>query len=67
MSETLYDVVAVNQKTGIVALMGEGKTARNAEAIERMAVMRRGLDTDFYATVPTGKYKQGDKYDGGAI
>lgn len=66
-TETLYDVVAVNHKTGKVALMAEGKTERNAEAIERMAIMRRGLKTDFYATVPAGLYKEGDKYSGGAI
>lgn len=63
MSE-LYDVVAVNIKSGVVeSLFGERKTLRNAEAIVTMAVMRRGVDEQFYAEVPTGKFKVGDRYE----
>ena len=62
MSE-LYDVVAVNIKTGMVeSLFGERKSLRNAEAIVSMAVMRRGVDEQFYAEVPTGTLKVGDKF-----
>lgn len=59
-----YDVVAVSQKTSKVRLIGENKTKENAEAIETMAVIRRGVDEEFFATVPAGMYKEGDKYRG---
>ena len=42
--------------------MGENKSASNAEAIERMALMRRGNDDNFFITVPAGKFKDGDSY-----
>jgi hypothetical protein len=59
----LFDVVAVDIATRrVVALFGERKTLRNAEAIVNMAVMRRGVDEQFYAEVPTGKFKAGDVY-----
>jgi hypothetical protein len=60
----LFDVIAVNQQTSIVTLMAEGKTERNAEAVVKMAIMRRGLETDFYVEVPAGKYKNGDTFKG---
>lgn len=61
--EELFDVVAVSLATGKVeALFGERKTLRNAEAIENMAVMRRGVEEQFYSTVATGKFKVGDVY-----
>lgn len=64
MSEQLFDVIAVDMKTGLAdAMMGKSKTARNAEAIEAMAVMQRGLDTHFYVTVPTGTLLEGQKYE----
>lgn len=55
-----YDVVAVNIESRKVRLMAENKTERNADAIERMAVMRRGVEEEFFATVEHGKYKEGD-------
>ena len=65
MNDTLYDTVAVNHKTQKVRILGERKTLANAEAIERMAIFRRWLDEEFYAVVPTGKYKEGDTWDEG--
>lgn len=63
MKEQLYDVVAVDMDTNKVAsLFGEKKTLPNAEAIVKMAVMRRGVDGQFYAEVPAGKFKVGDDY-----
>lgn len=59
---TLYDAVAVNIETRVVRLFGQNKTLANAEAISRMAIMRRGCDEDFYAEVPAGTYKEGDKW-----
>ena len=57
----MFDVIAVNLKTRAVRLMAERKNERNAEAIENMAVIRRGCDEEYFDTVPTGKYKEGDK------
>lgn len=62
MSDQLFDVVAVNIETGIVRMMAEGKTQPNAEAVVKMAIMRRGLDEEFYAEVPAGSHKEGDNY-----
>lgn len=62
-TEPLYDVVAVTISTCKVrAFFGERKTLPNAEAIVNMAVMRRGVDEEFYAEAPTGKFKAGDVF-----
>ena len=60
--EKLFDVVAVEMATHKIEIMAEKKTARNAEAIENMAVGRRGVETHFYTTVPCGKYNNGDEW-----
>lgn len=62
--DALFDVVAVGLKTNKVRMMAEGKTARNAEAIVNMAVMRRGVDEEFFSEVPAGRYKEGDEWRG---
>jgi len=62
--EKLFDVLAVNFETYTVKFMAEGKTERNAEAVERMAIMRRGVEEDFYVSVPAGMYKEGEKWTG---
>lgn len=54
MEEKLFDVIAVNIATGKERLIAEKKTERNAEAIINMAVMRRGVETEFFKTVTTG-------------
>lgn len=59
---SLFDVIAVNIETNKVRMMATGKTERNAEAIEQMAVMRRGVEEEFFASVPAGLYKDGDDY-----
>lgn len=50
----LYDVVAIDIATGAKRIMATGKTEGNAEAIIRMAVMRRGVGPEFFDTVPAG-------------
>lgn len=60
--EILWDAIAVNIDDSTVRLFGEQKTLANAEAISAMAVMRRGVDEEFYTEVPTGVFKDGDKY-----
>lgn len=60
--ETLYDVIAVNRDTQKIRFMGTAKSLRNAEAIENMAVMRRGCDEEFFRVCPTNTYQVGDTY-----
>ena len=50
----LFDVTATDLKTGAVRILASGKTKDNAEAISKMAVMRRGVETEFYSVIPTG-------------
>lgn len=64
MKQTMYDVVAVNLKTHLVRMMSESRDKANAEAVVNLAVMRRGVDEEFFAVVPHGKYDVGDKWVG---
>lgn len=59
----MYDVVAVNIESGIVRVIADNKTQMNAEVCALMAVMRRGIEEEFYVTVQHGTYKDGDKYE----
>jgi hypothetical protein len=54
MSEAadLFDVIAVNIKTGAERFMASALTKRNADATVKMAVFRRGVDEEFYSVVP---------------
>ena len=63
MNKLLYDVLAVDIATHKVTIIGSNKTERNAYAIETMAIMRRGVDSEFFVTVPAGKYSDGDEWD----
>jgi len=56
----MFDVVAVNIDSSRVRIIAEGKTEKNAESIVNMAVIRRGCDEEFFVTVPSGRYKEGD-------
>lgn len=56
----MFDVLAVSIETNAVRLMAQNKDERNAEAIVEMAVIRRGVEEEFFTTAPTGKYKDGD-------
>ena len=62
MNEERFDVLAVSIADSTVRSLATSKTARDAEAIEVMAVMRRGVETEFYVTVESGKYKDGDRW-----
>ena len=48
----LFDVIATEIATGKTRVIASGVSARNAEAIVEMAVIRRGVETEFYAPVP---------------
>ena len=60
--EPMFDVIAVNKGTHKVRLIGENKTERNADAIEKMAVARLGCDEEFFTTAEAGKYEDGDTW-----
>lgn len=62
--EPLFDVVAVAMRGSAVRVIAQGKTAKNAEAITCTAVIRRGVDKEFFAEVPAGMYKDGDAWKG---
>ena len=63
----VFDVVAVNLKTKKVRMIAECKTGANAEAIETMAVIRRGVEEEFFSVISHGEYKDGDKWRGRAV
>ena len=67
MPETIaqtYDVVAVNLESNQVRLLAQQKTKRNAEAIVNMAVIRRGVNEEFFAEVAHGLYLEGEVWKG---
>jgi hypothetical protein len=52
---TMFDIYAVAIKAPHeVRLMDSGLTADNAEAVINFAVMRRGVEDEFYKRVPAG-------------
>ena len=57
-----FDVVEVNMETSVVKMMGFNKDEKNAEAILKFALMRRGGDDVFYSVEPAGIYRDGDKF-----
>lgn len=47
-----WDVLAVNIKTGEHRVLEADKDHRSAEACMNIAIMRRGLETEFYKLLP---------------
>lgn len=65
MNDKLFDVVAVRTDTGKVSIvMAKDKTPENAEAIVNLAVLRRGVESEFFAKAQAGKYKGGEPWTG---
>ena len=57
----LVDVIEVQiNEPHTVRVMESGLTERNAEAFIKLAVMRRGVDNQFYTTAPIRQYRDGD-------
>ena len=50
-----FDVIATNIKTGATRILATDKTEQNAEAFIALAVMRLGVDEEFYSSVPTAR------------
>ena len=63
-SDKLFDVVGVNLATHRVRIMATDLTAENSEAFVKMAVMRRGVEEEFFAAPPAGLYRDGDTWEG---
>ena len=61
MAET-FDVVEVTFGGKVINVVAVEKTARSAEAIVDMAVLRRGVDRSFFASVPASTHAVGDTY-----
>lgn len=53
MSDELFDVIAVDLQSGAERFMAERKTRGNARAIMHMAVVRRGVEGEFFKVVPS--------------
>lgn len=58
----LFDVVAVNIETHDERIISSGLKRSAAEKIVILAVMRRGVDVEFFTVLPTGT-KWADKGD----
>ncbi len=56
----MRDVLAVNLATNKVRVIARDKSAADAEAVITMAVMRRGVDEEFFTDAPAGQYQDGD-------
>lgn len=64
----MYDVIAVNLQTKIVhRLRSDVNNYDEAEAQMKLAVMRRGVEGEFFAVVEAGAYLDGEIFIGGAI
>lgn len=61
--DSMFDVCAI--RDGVVIWASGPYDAENAEAVERMAIMRQGCEDQFFATCAPSQYKEGDKWEGG--
>lgn len=62
---TLFDVIEVSlQAPHQVRVMEQHKNERDADAIVKLAVMRRGVGPHFFVAVPAGEYTDGDQWYG---
>lgn len=61
-SDKLFDVIAVNLCDHKVRIMATDLTAENSEAFVNIAIMRRGVEEEFFAAAPAGLYRTGDTY-----
>lgn len=59
----LYDVIEVGmKKPHPVRIIDRDKAMKDADAIVKMAVMRRGVEAHFFTTVEPGAYSDGEPY-----
>ncbi len=56
----MFDVIEVQIKAPhTVRIIANRKSEDNAEAIVKIAVVRRGVEHSFFKTVPAGQYRDG--------
>jgi hypothetical protein len=60
MSDDRWDVIAVNLATHKIRILDHDKDFENADAIVRMAVLRRGTQEEIFKLVRSGAYAEGD-------
>ena len=61
-SERMRDVIAVDIQSWTVRFMAQGLDERNAEAVKGLAMMRHGVDAEFFVVVDANIYATGDAY-----
>lgn len=66
VEDDLFDVIAVHIETGAERFIERRKTKRNAEAIINLAIMRRGLEEEFYDTKPHPHVLRARSHGGGS-
>ena len=52
MHQELYDVIAVNRQSKEERVLATGNTRKNAEAIVLKAIMKRGVEKEYFKKVP---------------
>lgn len=63
-SDKLFDVIAVNLCDHKVRIMATDLTAENSEAFVNIAVIRHGVEEEFFVAPPAGLYHDGDVWQG---
>ena len=61
---TEWDVVRVAFTTNQVKVLAGPRDKWQAEAVLKMAVLRTGVEYQFFARVPHGRYQDGDEWKG---
>ena len=62
--EDLFDVLEIGIRDGRVrGIISSAKTLKNAEAIEALAVRRRGVLNSFFALARAESHAVGDEFD----
>lgn len=59
-----YDVLRVDLATKVVTVLERDKSQQSAALSETVAVMRSGVENQFFVTAPTGQYNDGDVWTG---
>jgi hypothetical protein len=62
MTKPLKDVVAVDLVNYKATVIATDRTSDNAQAVVKMAVLRRGCEENMFVAVPAGKWKTGDRW-----
>lgn len=64
MTSARYDAIAVTiAAPHQVRILARNRDHGTAEAAVKIAAIRRGVETEFYTTAPTGLYGDGDCYE----